>query len=152
MKIYGTAKGGAVSKKDFGVAFGGAEKFIEATGGAVTTDDDYKIHKFTSSDDFEVTQIGNSPNNEVEYLVVGGGGGGSSGAGGAGGYRAGTGFEVSVQTYEITVGSGGAGSASTTDSGNGANGGTSTFISELYGKTINFVCICFDCIKKQNKN
>ena len=24
MKIYGTAKGGALSKKDFGVAFGGA--------------------------------------------------------------------------------------------------------------------------------
>jgi len=26
------------------------------------------------------------------------------------------------------------------------------FMSERYGKTINFVCICFDCIKKQNKS
>jgi len=31
MKIHGTAKGGALSKKDFGVAFGGAAPCVEAT-------------------------------------------------------------------------------------------------------------------------
>ena len=31
MKIHGTAKGGALSTKDFGVAFGGAAACVEAT-------------------------------------------------------------------------------------------------------------------------
>ena len=29
MKIYGTAKGGAISKKDFGVAFGGGAPSVD---------------------------------------------------------------------------------------------------------------------------
>ena len=50
-----------------GVVFG------VATGGTITTDGDYKVHKFTSSGTFEVTTV---PSAGVEYLVVGGGGGG----------------------------------------------------------------------------
>jgi len=89
MKIHGTAKAGALSTKDFGVAFSGPSiPLIEATGGDESTDGDYKIHKFTSSGDFEITQIGESPNNELEYLLVASGGGSSSGGGGASiGYR-----------------------------------------------------------------
>ena len=47
----------------------------------------------------------------VEWLVVAGGGGGGDGVGaggGAGGYRTGTGHGVTAQTYNITIGSGGA--------------------------------------------
>ena len=76
MKIHGTAKGGALSTKDFGVAFGGAaEGFIVATGGTVDEDDDYKIHKFTSSGNFEIESAPDSAT--VEYLIVAGGAGGS---------------------------------------------------------------------------
>ena len=60
--------------------------YIEATGGdEITYDDDYKIHKFTSSGNFEITQIGESPLDEVEYLIVASGGGSISGGGGDGG-------------------------------------------------------------------
>ena len=105
---------------------------FEATGGTVTTDGDYTIHTFTSSGDFVV-----SGSVEVEYLVVAGGGGGGTGdgkngGGGAGGYRTGTGFTITSQTYAITVGAGGAqggtGSdsvfSSITSSGGGYGGAT----------------------------
>jgi len=48
----------------------------------------------------------------VQYLVLGGGGGSGydrGGAGGAGAFRTATGFAVTAQGYDITVGSGGAG-------------------------------------------
>jgi len=104
--------------------------FIAATGGTVTTSGDYKIHTFTSSGCFQVTAVGNpTGSDKVSYMVVAGGGGGgysagnSSGGGGAGGFREGkctadpytasplnapAGLPVSVQTYPITVGAGGA--------------------------------------------
>ena len=41
--------------------------YITATGGTVTESGDYKIHTFNSSGTFEVTRIGDSPNNEVQY-------------------------------------------------------------------------------------
>jgi len=77
MKIHGTAKGGALSHKDYGVAFGKSETFIEASGGTETTDGDYKVHKFTSSGDFEVTAVGS--NDTVQYIIVASGGGGGAG-------------------------------------------------------------------------
>ena len=91
---------------------------FSATGGTITTSGDYTIHTFTSSGDFVVSGSG-----EVEYLVVAGGGGGGTGdgkngGGGAGGYRTGTGFAVTAQTYSITIGAGGA---------NGSNGSDSVF-------------------------
>ena len=68
--------------------------YVEATGGTVTTDGDYKVHTFTGSGTFEVTCAG-STDDEVEYLVVAGGaGGGNHGGGGAGGYRAATGLSL----------------------------------------------------------
>ena len=39
------------------VGIGAAEKFAEATGGTVTTVGDYKVHAFTSTGTFTVTQL-----------------------------------------------------------------------------------------------
>tara|TARA_R100001440_G_scaffold28897_1_gene46459 strand:+ start:153 stop:1541 length:1389 start_codon:yes stop_codon:yes gene_type:complete len=105
--------------------------FVTATGGTITTCGNFKIHTFTGDGCFQVTDAGNSAgSNKVSYMVVAGGAGGgysagnSSGGGGAGGFREGKapafdtytasplvapdGLSVSVQTYPITVGGGGA--------------------------------------------
>ena len=84
--------------------------YVTATGGTIATVGDYKIHSFTSSSNFVVSDAGNSGgSNSVDYLVVGGGGGGGNsngGGGGAGGFRMAPAFSVSAQTYPITVGAG----------------------------------------------
>ena len=119
------------------------KEYITATGGTITCSGDYKIHTFTSSGCFQVTAVGNAAgSNKVSYVVVAGGGGGSgdgAAGGGAGGYREGKctsdpytasplnapdGLPVSVQTYPITVGGGGAGGPQPTT---GANGNPSVF-------------------------
>ena len=96
------------------------KKYVTAIGpdgAAGTTDGDYKYHTFTATKlagvGFIVSDVGNAEGSStVEYLVVGGGGGGSratgAGGSGAGGFRTATGFSVSVQSYAITVGLGGA--------------------------------------------
>ena len=101
-------------------------QLVSATGGTVTTSGDYKVHTFTGDGCFVVSTAG-----DVDYLVVAGGGGGGcqggggyAGGGGAGGFRVSnqlalpaattsplanpTGIPVSVATYPVTVGSGGA--------------------------------------------
>ena len=55
------------------VGIGKSEVFAEATGGTVTTVGDYKVHAFTSSGTFTVTQLADT--NEFETLVVAGGAG-----------------------------------------------------------------------------
>ena len=77
---------------------------VTATGGTITTDGDYTVHKFTADGTFTTDTA-----QDVEYLVVGGGGSGAGlyGAGGAGGYRAATGFAVTATSYTIQVGVGG---------------------------------------------
>jgi len=119
--------------------------FISATGGTITTSGDYKIHTFTGDGCFVVSagNLGCAPG--ADYLVVAGGGGGgrySGGGGGAGGYRessgAGSGcytvsplgacvaaLPISVTTYPVTVGAGGA--ASTTQTARGCSGSNSVF-------------------------
>ena len=122
--------------------------YVTATGGTITTCGDFKIHTFTSSDNFVVTNGGHpSGSNTVEYLVVAGGGAsgadnapsGATGGGGAGGFRFASpsiapltypakplagpaGLPVSAQTYPVTVGSGGSAtalsSATSTQKGN----------------------------------
>lgn len=101
--------------------------YTVATGGTITYDGNYKIHRFTSSGTFNVTQVGTD--STVEYLVIagaGGGGGnsggnGGGGAGGAGGLRTSYGatsgggaaaesnMNIAVQGYTVTVGAGGSG-------------------------------------------
>lgn len=107
---------------------GGGPSPISATGGdSVITDGDYTVHIFNSSGSLVVA----SGSGDVEYLVVGGGGGGGGyrssvsygWGGGAGGYRTNkpgetpggpsasteSPFPVSIGTYPVVVGNGGAG-------------------------------------------
>jgi len=107
--------------------------FVEATGGTVTCSGDFKIHTFTGPGTFSISGISSiAANNQVDYLVVGGGGAGngvynnSHGAGGgAGGFRSSndtcmsapltsplanpTGLTATVASFPITVGAGGSG-------------------------------------------
>jgi len=110
--------------------------YISATGGTESTSGNYKIHSFTSSGNFVVSQVGNDNGGGagVSYVVVAGGGGAGGntyhiqggGGGGAGGFREnehptdsytqspldGAGdITLSAQTYPITVGAGGAAGA-----------------------------------------
>ena len=94
-----------------------------ATGGTITTDGDYTIHTFKSSDTFTVTS-----DDDVEYLVVAGGGGGGGqcgGGGGAGGLLTGSSLSVTATEYNIIVGAGGA--AGVGLGVQGGSGGNSTF-------------------------
>jgi hypothetical protein len=103
-----------------------AAQYITATGGNTisTVCTNFKAHIFTGPGTFCVSCAGNAAgSNKVDYLIVAGGGGGTtqhSGGGGAGGFRgsfpspgcnAGT-TPVSVQGYPVTVGGGGAKTAS----------------------------------------
>jgi len=135
------------SRSDMG-AGGGANAYpiaagIQATGGTTSNitsgGKNYKVHIFSSSNTFTVTDdaSGNFPNN-VEYLVVAGGGGGGGsyqgGGGGAGGLRTNlsghplstgnspfpvskTGGNGSGQ-YTVTVGAGGDGTSTAGAAGN----------------------------------
>ena len=106
-------------------------QYVAATGGTITTSGDYKIHEFTGSGTFTVTDAGNDAgSNSVEYLVLAGGAGGGiqpasgRGGGGAGGQLsnfpspATGGIPVSVTSYPVTVGAGG---------GDGGQGNPSVF-------------------------
>jgi len=126
-------------------------QYVTATGGTITNSGDYRIHTFTGPGAFCVSCAGNpSGSSTVDYLVVAGGGAGGSAApfnsaagGGAGGFRESPGtasgcysvsprgaapavaLPVSVQSYTITVGAGGAGQPA--DTSKGGSGTVSTF-------------------------
>jgi hypothetical protein len=114
-------------------------QFVAATGGTVLTCGNFKTHVFTGPGSFVVSSGGNDlGSNSVEYLVVAGGGGAGysqGGGGGAGGFRQNypsptiASLPVTVTTYPITVGSGGAGGTSTGGSpgGSGTDGSSSIF-------------------------
>ena len=120
--VYADATKGWLYVDEHNVANLQTPHFITATGGTITTTGNFKVHTFTSSGCFTVSQIGNSPTvptggpANVDYLVIAGGGAGNpyGGGGGAGGHRtsfpspgcnAGA-FPISVTTYPITVGAG----------------------------------------------
>jgi hypothetical protein len=102
---------------------------IVATGGTITTVGSFKFHTFTHpGGTFTVTA---NPKT-VEVLVVGGGGGGggyyNGGGGGAGGAIYNSAFSVSITSYTVTVGNGGAGASGGNNPGiNGTSGGATTF-------------------------
>ena len=92
------------------LGLGASEKFAEATGGTVTTSGDYKIHAFTSSGTFTVTQLADT--NEFEALIISGGAspGSTTHAGGGGGGGVAnhqTGQALTAAAYTVTVGAGG---------------------------------------------
>ena len=107
----------------------GAQPFngMVATGGTITTDGDYKVHTFNSSDPFEVTTLGDI--GTVEVLVVAGGGSGGSGyggGGGAGGVVHHTTKTVTATSFPVVIGAGG---SSVTSAGDGNTGNDSTIFS-----------------------
>ena len=124
------------------------KQYLVATGGTITEDGNFKVHKFTGPGTFQVTtEAENAPDNVVDYLVVAGGGAGgfnctggnSGGGGGAGGTRfsattycsssplkAPAALPVSATSYPITVGAGGVG-ASGPCSARGAPGNDAVF-------------------------
>ena len=89
----------------------GSSDLVAATGGTITTDGNFKVHKFTSNGTFTVTAAGGV----VDVLVVSGGGRGGRGVGasgrsGGGGGAGGVG-EVSFKSftagpYSVFVGAG----------------------------------------------
>jgi hypothetical protein len=121
--------------------------YITATGGTITECGNFKIHTFTGPGTFCVSAVGNPlGSTTLDYLVVAGGGGGgnwASGGGAGGGFREsvpspaawtaspianpGGALTAAVQSYPITVGAGGAGSAAGPGSQNGGSGNPSTF-------------------------
>lgn len=114
----------------FGTVAGAPDVLYAATGGTVTTDGNYKVHSFTSSGTFTVTQVAADPASaELDYLIIAGGasGGANSGSGGGAGGRlyleSYTGI-TSTGDITVTVGAGGAG---TTSYGRGNNGANSVF-------------------------
>src|SRR5210317_986759 len=123
--VYVDSTKGWIYAEESNVADLQGPSFIAATGGTIATSGDFKIHTFTGDGCFVVSTLGNcatpSPQRDkVDYLVVAGGGGGgdnAGGGGGAGGYRTsfpgGSSLPVSIQTYPVTVGSGGIGGETT---------------------------------------
>ena len=105
--------------------------FVAATGGTVTTDGDYKIHRFTSSGTFTITEAGNAAgSNTIEYIAVAGGGAGGGrggypggGGGGAGGYVYNSAYSASAGSKTVTIGGGASGGSSS----DGSNGSSSVF-------------------------
>lgn len=113
-----TDSSGITATKQFSLVVSNAV-FMNATGGTITYDGDYKTHSYSSSSTFNVTTVGNSAgSNTVEVMVCAGGGGGGpysfAGGGGGGGVIYDTSYTVSTGGNKtVTVGAGGA-----------ANGGT----------------------------
>jgi len=131
--------------------------FLEATGGTVSCAGNFKIHKFTGPGSFDVNQLASSPgNNVVDYLVVAGGGAGlngNAGGGGAGGYReshnpttsgcytasplaapnspSSASIPVTLTSFPVTVGAGGAGIAPPGPSAQPANPGSNSTFSSI---------------------
>jgi len=99
----------------------GTTSYVEATGGTVTTDGDYKVHTFNTSGNFEVL----SGSGDIEYLLVGGGGAGGwvLGGGGGAGELISDIESITVGVFPVIIGAGGAGVAD----GSGGNGSNSTF-------------------------
>jgi hypothetical protein len=108
---------------------GAAALTVTSTGGTITTDGDYTIHKFTSDGTYE-TDV-EQP--DYELLLVGGGGAGGNnaggGGGGGGGFNTQTGATVTATTHAVVVGAGGARATSWYPSsvGTPGSGGDSTF-------------------------
>ena len=116
----------------FGTVAGAPEVLYAATGGTVTTDGDYKVHSFTSSGTFAVTQVASDPSSaELDYLIIAGGGGGGNNSGcggGAGGRLYLENYTGITSTGDITVTVGAGGAAKTgSNYGRGNNGADSVF-------------------------
>jgi hypothetical protein len=110
--------------------------YLNATGGTISSIDGFRIHTFTSSNTFTVSNFATAAFNTANVLVIAGGGGGGArqpenrygGGGGGGGFVSQTSIPFSATgTYNITIGAGGAGVLwSPAPSYVGTNGGNSS--------------------------
>ena len=153
--VYVDATQGWGATQDDSSTFAG-ESFITATGGTEAICGDFKAHIFTGPGSFVVSAVStSSPNNSLDYLVVGGGAGtyrNFSGGGGAGGMRffstapgsnhpinnsgasPNTTITVSAQSYPIVVGAFGAGAPSgSPDSGSKGNNSSFSTVTSAGG-------------------
>lgn len=73
--------------------------FMNATGGTITYDGNFKIHTFTSDSNFIVTVGGTA-----QVLVVGPGGGGNYGGGGGGKVNYNAAMSIPAATYPVVYG------------------------------------------------
>jgi len=159
--VYVDGTEGWINVQETQTSQAGIPPFMEATGGTITESGDFKIHTFTGSSTFEVTRLATqSPApiyNIVSYAVAAGGGGSggagpyqhTAGGGGGGGFREGknapvdsytasplnapAGLPVSLTSYPITVGGGGAGGVGPAGGSNGLNSVFSTITSTAGG-------------------
>ena len=89
--------------------------FISATGGTITTSGNYKYHTFTSSGTFSVASVPSG--RTIDYILVAGGGGAEAYAGaGAGGVVEKLSQSITVGSFSVTIGTGGAVGVSGNDS------------------------------------
>jgi hypothetical protein len=113
--------------------------YMNATGGTVTTIDGFRIHTFTSSNSFVVSNFATAVYNTGNVLVIAGGGSGGGGPGGNEGAGGGAGGVVSqsdvpfsaASTYIVTVGAGGANPAGTASNGSNSIIGAANFANIL---------------------
>ena len=97
--------------------------YLVVRGGTITTDGDFQIHTFTTvgTSSLFVDELAQIPaNNEIEYLVIGGGGGGTNlnasdrtnggCGGGAGEVLTGSVNATTIGSFNVIVGGGGLGS------------------------------------------
>ena len=120
---------GASSAKAFGFTSGG-NNFIVATGGTVTDYNGFRIHRFTSSNDFVITSAPAGATVEL-FLMAGGGGGGCGSSSGSGGGAGGAYWRTDYPcpapgTYPIVIGAGGAGVPTNDVNADGGPGGNTT--------------------------
>ena len=104
---------------------GGSSITPTVTGGTITTDGAYTVHKFLTGANL-VTDTAQS----YDVLVVGGGGGAGrrhGGGGGAGGLIYISGYSVTAATHAVVVGAGGTG-ATNSSGASATNGADSTFM------------------------
>jgi hypothetical protein len=110
--------------------FGGANAYaFYAEGGNVTSSGVYRIHTFTNSGTFTVSEGG-----PMDVLVVAGGGSGGArvgGGGGAGGLAYSVNKTVTNGTYSVTVGNGGAAVTSVAGVGVAGNDGEPSAFADL---------------------
>lgn len=131
-EVYGQTAGDTITvttiNEDGTPASNNISKTVIAvpSGGTVHTVNGYRVHTFTSTDNF-VVPSGLTVTTDI-LLVAGGGGGGLNGGSGAGGggliLRPNK--SVTAGTYSFVVGQGGQGRKLSQGKGNGATGGDST--------------------------
>ena len=106
-EYYDKGNAPASGEIQMGADFHGTSPYTVATGGTITYDGDYKIHTFTSSGTFQVTNVGDSASSLhlYDYLIAGAGGNGCSGGGSGGTISYSTGqTNMAKGSHTVTVG------------------------------------------------